>query len=192
MKIGWVYTNTLPSLQYPTAHAPNQTYNPLPLYILAEKYCLFPLMNLTMDHYRSWQSTNSQPLPESYYLQAYEECPANSSMRKYVSHTLVYAMHGGEEGKDLSDDKIAELMGENEELCWDVVGLVRGRVARQNPIQGWGCYFHRHVKGEACSSWTRASEMSEKEIGRKRRWKLRRYEARRWEEDLELATETWG
>lgn len=105
-------------------------------------------MNLTMDTYRAFQAETSTFLPESYYLVAYEECPPNSPMRKYVSYTLAYELSGKGEVVTLSDSRISELLGQNGDLCEDVVGFLRATGEWGVTRSGQACFFTGMRRGE--------------------------------------------
>ncbi|PQE10898.1 BTB POZ domain-containing protein [Rutstroemia sp. NJR-2017a WRK4] len=154
--IEWVYTGVLRLYTLDTAKA--ETWSFLPLYTLAEKFCLPQLQDTAMDMLRASQFQKNIILGTQKMTGAYENTQEGSGYRLYALHSLLYilCLPGDKILESWNNKDIFEMLKECPDIGMDYLSMIRTHL-RQTPLKkpvdprtGDACVYHSHKIDEQC------------------------------------------
>ncbi|KAF7863070.1 hypothetical protein EAF04_007153 [Stromatinia cepivora] len=155
---GWVYLGTLPTFKFVVEGGKSGfNWNPIFLYILADKLCLVELMDQSFDiYFEALAKADGMPRVE-WVEKVYELTPMGSPLRKFMCHTMYYVFsnfRSERSNASWSTDEVAMVMKSHPDFAMDFLNLLRSNpvgVAAKDPYQLPKCDFHCHGKDEPCT-----------------------------------------
>ncbi|APA15934.1 predicted protein [Sclerotinia sclerotiorum 1980 UF-70] len=145
--IEWVYTDCLRDIEIVKAKGSDRktfsiSWNPIPLYILAEKLSLPGLMDRVMEVVRKLDRSEDVYYSPEALKSIYVHTRGRSKIRKYVTEHAAYAIRNFDELSSLSTTELLSAM-ENIDFVRDYLEVTRIRNLK-DPRIGPGCEYHTH------------------------------------------------
>lgn len=157
--IEWVYKEKLRALDNPDFKKGNVSmWSPVVVYILADKFCLSPLMDEVMTSWIRWlQRTGTIPAIRE-WEQAYTLAPEGSPLRKFVCSAMQWVLvrRSNEQGVAAwPTQDIVKLLTEQPDLLSDYLQATRafgdGKCLKHPFNQIPVCTYHHHAGGAPCA-----------------------------------------
>jgi hypothetical protein len=158
--LNWVYHGTVPAviLHKDEEGKWKENWDVLKLYTLAEKLCISEVMDRALEALMSGQRY-SNVLPGIEDIDAgYSSTGENSSMRKFLCQTFIYALtsfNTGRPGGAWENAGMQMLLVKHPDLAKDIVPILRGTMGQKvgnplHPLKASKCAFHSHGENEPC------------------------------------------
>ncbi|RAL62006.1 hypothetical protein DID88_002495 [Monilinia fructigena] len=126
-------------------------YDYLELYALADKFCIFNLMNLITDYVIGLLALDASVLPIQDISDIYATAPENSGLRRLACYIFNYYIESCSKVRYPVKD-LAYLLRTVDDLAIDTITLKRSQAAEPfvSPEGLAACDFHDHSHGEIC------------------------------------------
>ncbi|KAF7931559.1 uncharacterized protein EAE98_004295 [Botrytis deweyae] len=138
--VGWVYTNRLPP--------DGSFWNPVEVYILADKICLTELMDEVMDAIQT-----DFPLSSPDALVIYSRLPKDSKLRLFALDIITFEFNTF---RQLNLPILADVNAKNEDFALDFLIRIQSYMSRRtvipNPRKSYPCTYHCHEDGKCTST----------------------------------------
>ncbi|KAB8293271.1 hypothetical protein EYC80_007602 [Monilinia laxa] len=126
-------------------------YDFLELYALADKFCIFNLMNLITDYVIGLLALDASVLPIQDISDIYANAPENSGLRRLACYIFNYYIESCSKVRYPVKD-LAYLLRTVDDLALDTINLKRSQAGEPFvlPEDLAACEFHEHSNGEIC------------------------------------------
>ncbi|KAJ8060754.1 hypothetical protein OCU04_011058 [Sclerotinia nivalis] len=151
--IEWIYTDRLRGIEIVKVNDSDckifsMSWDPIQLYILAEKLLLPGLMDRAMEVVRKIDRSEDFYYNQEALKLIYVRTSEGSNIRQYVTKRAAYAVRNYGESSSLSTTDLLSAM-ENKDFARDYLEVSRNWNLK-DPRKGPGCQFHAHWKDEEC------------------------------------------
>ncbi|KAF7909214.1 uncharacterized protein EAE98_012293 [Botrytis deweyae] len=156
LMLGWVYSGVIePGIGLTFADGNSASTPLLELLILAEKYDINPLVDVTMDYLINLLQEKRIIIGESLWVYTYKHTRRTSKLRLFFTRLAIYAMRF-KDGEFTSNPKfwtlkeIHSILAQNSEILMDYLALTQGVKLQEDPLIAPPCDYHRHAANEEC------------------------------------------